>query len=147
MQARALVSPCPARGQQLCVLPGGKQGFPALTSEEGNRAVGLNCPPAGHPLKCHLKIQPHKQDRQTQFVFIKNVRMVNIKHMLFVATSQAPAPASITMSLLKISRKLNREGWWLSFDFELSGDPGPQAEAQLNLAVNTGCIPCPVQVT
>lgn len=54
--------------------------------------------------------------------------MVNIKHMLFVATSQAPAPASIAMSLLKIGRKLNREEWWVSFDFEFSGDPGLQAE-------------------
>lgn len=73
--------------------------------------------------------------------------MVNIKHTLFVATHQAPAPASIAMSLLKISRELNREGWWVSFDLELSGDPGLQAEAQLNLTVNMGCIPRPVQVT
>lgn len=64
-----------------------------------------------------------------------------------MAKSQAPAPASVAMSLLKISRKLNREGWCVSFDFGLSGDPGLQAEAQLNLTVNMGCIPCPVQVT
>lgn len=92
-------------------------------------------------------MQPYKQNLYTPFVFVKNVSMSNIKHMLFVAKSQAPAPASITMSLLKISRKLNREGWWGSFDFELSGNPGLQAEAQLNLTVNTGCLPCPVQVT
>lgn len=29
-------APCPAQGQQLCVLPAGKQGFLPLTSKEGN---------------------------------------------------------------------------------------------------------------
>lgn len=135
--------PCPAQRAAVCAACG-KTG---ISASDQRGAVGLNCPPAGCPLKCHLKIQPHKQNLYTPFVFVKNVSMSNIKHMLFMAKSQAPAPTSVAMSLLKISRKLNREGWCVSFDFGLSGDPGLQAEAQLNLTVNMGCTPCPVQVT
>lgn len=143
--AGSLVRSLPCPGTAAACAACGKTG-PTLSDQWGRKlwAVGLKCPPAGHPLKCHLKIEPHKQNLYTPFVFIKNVRKVNIKHTRFVATCQAPAPA---MSLLKISRELNREGWWVSFDFELSGDPGLQAEAQLNLTVDMGCIPHPVQVT
>lgn len=122
-------SSLPCSGTAAVCAACGKTGISA-SDQQGRKlwAAGLDCPSTGHPLKCPLKTQPHKQNLYTPFVFIKNVRMVNIKHMLFVATSQAPAPASIAMSLLKIGRKLNREEWWVSFDFEFSGDPGLQAE-------------------
>lgn len=77
--------PCP--GTAAACAACGKTGL-SLSDQGGRKlwAVGLNFPPAGHPLKCHLKIQPHKQNLYTPFVFIKNVRMVNIKHTLFVDT-------------------------------------------------------------
>lgn len=103
--SRGLVRSLPCSGTAALCAACGKTG---ISASDQWGAVGLNCPPAGHPLKCHLKIQPHKQNLYTPFVFVKNVSMSNIKQMLFVAKSQAPAPASIAMSLLKISRKLKR---------------------------------------
>lgn len=144
--SRGLVRSLPCSGTAALCAACGKTG---ISASDQRGAVGLNCPPAGHPPKMsvqNLKVQAHKQNLY-HHLHLSRMGACPILNTCCLWPSQAPAPASMAMSLLKISRKLNREGWWVSFDFELSGDPSLQAEAQLNLTVNVGCIPHLVQVT
>lgn len=63
-----------------------------------------------------------------------------------MATCQAPAQASITMSLLKTKQNIEQRRM-VDFIFSgLSSDPGSQDETQLNLSVNMAQVPCPAQV-
>lgn len=80
--SRALVRSLPCSGTAAVCAACEKTG---ISASEQWGTVGLNCPPAGHHLKCHLKVQAHKQNLYTQFV--ENVSISNIKHVLFVAKS------------------------------------------------------------
>lgn len=63
-----------------------------------------------------------------------------------MATHQAPAQASIAMSLLKIKQNIEQGRMVGLISLWPSGDPGFQEEAQLNLPVNMGQVPHPAQV-